>query len=210
MRRAEIEKQDRYMLERQRQFRIAADVVTDAWMNFDEVQGIAVIGSVAKALWREVPRFREFRSAGIKIWHECGDLDLALWIDSQQRLGQLRRAADRALRTAYEVGTGVSVVEHQLDVFLIEPGSHRYLGRLCSYNQCPKDKPNCSVPGCGTIRFNKRVVNFIPHADLLAPAQYAMLYERQAGRLRSALDLPTVMGEEPSHVRQRNEAVHRS
>jgi hypothetical protein len=32
----------------------------------------------------------------------------------------------------------------------------------------------------------------MPHADLLAPAHHAMLFERGAGRLRSALDLPTV------------------
>jgi hypothetical protein len=34
-------------------------------------------------------------------------------------------------------------------------------------------------------------------ADLLAPAAHAMLYERGAGRLRSALELPMVDGERP-------------
>ena len=82
MRRAEIEAQGRYLLERQRQFRVAADVVTDAWMDFPEVQAVAVIGSVAKPLWKEVPRFSEFRRECIEVWHECRDLDLALWIDS--------------------------------------------------------------------------------------------------------------------------------
>jgi len=197
------------MLERQRQFRMAADVVTDAWMAFDDVQGIAEIGSVAKPLWREVPRFREFRSAGIKVWHECADPDLALWIDSQKRLGELRRAADRALRTAFEKGSGISVVGHELEVFLIQPGSDRYLGRLCSYNQCPKGKPNCLVPGCGEIRFNKRVVEFMAHADLLAPAQYAMLYARHTGRLRSAVDLPTVLEDTSAVTRRRTRAVRR-
>ncbi len=76
------------MLERQRQFRMAADVVTEAWTTFAEVEGVAVIGSVAKALWKEIPRFREFRRRGIELWHECGDLDLALWVDSQERLGE--------------------------------------------------------------------------------------------------------------------------
>jgi hypothetical protein len=190
VRRAAIEEQNRFMLERQRQFRMAADVVTEAWMTFVEVRAVAVIGSVAQALWKEVPRFREFRREGIEVWHECGDLDLALWIDSQERLGDLRRAADRALRVAYEAGTGVSVVGHQLDVFLIEPGSDHYLGRLCSYNRCPKGKRDCFVPGCGATAFNKNIANFTPHADFLAPARHAMLYERGVGRLRSALDLP--------------------
>jgi hypothetical protein len=190
MRPAAIEEQNRFMLERQRQFRRAADVVCGAWMRFAEVQALAVIGSVAKALWKEVPRFREFRLQGIEVWHECGDLDLALWVTSQERLDSLRRAADRALRTAYEAGTGVSIAAHQLDVFLIEPGSDRYLGRLCAFNQCPKGKTDCLVPGCGAVAFNKRVAGFTPQADLLAPAGHAMLYERGAGRLRSASDLP--------------------
>jgi hypothetical protein len=192
MHRAEIEEQNRYMLERQRQFRMAADVVTEAWMPFAEVQAVALIGSVAKVLWKEVPRFREFRRERIEVWHECGDLDLALWIDSQHRLGELRRASNRALRTAHQADPGISVASHQLDVFLIEPGSDRYLGRLCSFNACPKGKRDCLVPGCGAIPFNKRVAEFTPRADLLAAAGHAMLYRWGAGRLRSALDLPTV------------------
>ncbi|SFI13790.1 hypothetical protein SAMN05216304_1011048 [Bosea sp. OK403] len=192
MRRAEIEKQNRYLLERQRQFRLAADIVADAWMAFPEVWAIAVIGSVAKPLWKEVPRFREFRREGVEVWHECGDLDLAVWIESQRRLGELRQAGVRALRQAYEAGAGMSVVGHELDVFLIEPASDRYLGRLCSFNQCPKGKRDCLVPGCGETPFNKRIAEFKPRADLLAPAAHAMLYRRDAGRLRSALDLPAI------------------
>nr|WP_250888703.1 hypothetical protein [Mesorhizobium sp. dw_380] len=178
------------MVQRQRQFRAAADVVTDAWTRFREVAAVAVIGSVAKPLWKEVPRFSEFRRARIEVWHECSDLDLAVWLDSQKRLGELRRAAAFALREAFEKGTGISVADHQLDVFLIEPVSDAYLGRLCKFSQCPKGKLDCLVPGCGEIAFNKRIAEFTPHADLLAPAQDAMLYTRGVGRVRSALDLP--------------------
>jgi hypothetical protein len=192
VRRAAIEQQNQLMLRRQREFRLAADVVTDAWMAFAEVQAVAVIGSVAKALWKEIPRFSQFRRAEIEVWHECGDLDLALWIDSQERLGSLRRAAAQALRAAFERGAETSVVSQQLDVFMIEPGSDRYLGRLCSFNACPKDKRDCLVPGCGAIPFNKVIAEFNPRADLLESARYAMLYERGVGWLRSALDLPSV------------------
>lgn len=194
MKRADIEQQNLYLLQHQRQFRVAADVVAQAWMRFAEVEAIAVIGSVAKRLWKEVPRFREFRRERIEVWHECGDLDLALWIDDQRRLGELRRATERALRTAYEsdMGMRMGVVGHQLDVFLFEPGSDRYLGRLCSFNQCPKGKRDCLVPGCGAVPFNKRIEEFVPRDDLLAGVDDAMLYRRGLGRIRSALDLPTV------------------
>jgi len=190
LKRTEIEDQNQYLLRLQYDFRRAADTVTDALMTFEEIEAIAVIGSVARPLWKEVPRFNEFRRAGIEVWHECKDLDLAVWISSQRRLNALRRARDAALRRGYESGNGPSTANHQVEVFLIEPGTDRYLGRLCNFNACPKGKPECRVPGCGAIPFNKCVDGFVPHADLLAPAAYAMLYQRGAGRLRSALDLP--------------------
>jgi hypothetical protein len=95
------------------------------------------------------------------------------------------------LSIAYQTGVGVSVVGHQLDVFLFEPGSDRYLGRLCDYSRCPNDKRDCLAPGCGAVAFNKRIVDFTPRADLLTGVDDAILYRRSVGRLRSALDLPT-------------------
>jgi hypothetical protein len=146
MKRAKIEEENRYLLRQQHDFRRAADIVTDALMHFEEVEAIAVIGSVAKPLWKEVPRFREFRNAGIEVWHECKDLDLAVWISSQERLGALRRARDRALREGYESGTGPSTANHQVEIFLIEPGSDRYLGRLCNFNACQKASRSALCP----------------------------------------------------------------
>ena len=193
MRRAEIEAQNRYLLKQQHRFRLAADVVTDALVAFPEVEAVAVIGSVAKPLWKEVPRFREYRRAGIEVWHECKDLDLAVWLSSQHRLGELRRARDLVLRDA-----DLNVANHQVEIFIIEPGTDRYLGRLCKFNACPKGRPECRVPGCGATPFNKVVDGFSPFVDLLASAGHAMLYVRGQGRLRSALDLPTVADDDAS------------
>lgn len=190
MRRSAIEDENRLMIRRQHEFRVAADVVTDAFMRFEEVEAVAVIGSVAKSLWKEVPRFREFRRAGVEVWHECKDVDLAVWLSALDRLEDLRRARDRALSDAYAAGVGPSVTGHQVEIFLFEPGSDRYIGRLCYFNACPKDKPDCAVPGCGAIPFNKTVAGFEPHVDLLASAAHATLYRRGQGRLASALDLP--------------------
>ncbi len=114
MRRAKIEEQNRYLLQTQRDFRRAADIVTDALMAFEEVEAVAVIGSVAKSLWKEIPRFSEFRRAGIEVWHECKYLDLAVWISSQHRLGTLRRVRDLALRIGYESSTGPSTARSRL------------------------------------------------------------------------------------------------
>ena len=37
----------------------------------------------------------------------------------------------------------------QHNVFVLEPGTDRYLGRLCIFGDCPKGKRECLVPGCG-------------------------------------------------------------
>jgi hypothetical protein len=54
-------------------------------------------------LWKKIPRFSEFRRAGIQAWYECSDLGLALWLDVQDRLDQMRQVAARALRKALPV-----------------------------------------------------------------------------------------------------------
>ena len=141
MRRAKIEEQNEYLLIQQRRFRVAADVVTDAWMVFPEVHAVAVIGSVAKALWKEIPRFSDFRRERIEVWHECRDLDLALWIESQQRLREIHRAANRALSKAFESGADTSVVHHQLDIFMFDPANDAYLGA-----PLPSEHPPLRLP----------------------------------------------------------------
>lgn len=190
MRKAEIDEADQYQLSRQRDFRGAADLIARTFAGFPEVAAVAVTGSVAKPLWREVPRFRKFRRSGTAILHECMDLDLAVWLDRTDHLGEMRRAKDHALIKAYEAGKGPGVATHQADIFLFEPISDRYIGRLCKYSACPKGKPDCLVPGCGAISFNRIFEDFTPDADLLATARTAMLYVRGKGIVMSALDLP--------------------
>jgi hypothetical protein len=94
----------------------------------------------------------------------------------------MRRARDLALRLACESGSGISVASHQVDTFLFEPRSNRYLGRLCSFAQCSKGKRDCLVPGCGSVPFNKVVEGFVQRDDLLAPA--VMLYDRDSGAVQ--------------------------
>ena len=190
MRQSVIDENNRYQIARQREFRAAADVIVAALIKFPEVYAIAVTGSVAKPLWKEVPRFREFRRERVEIWHECFDLDLAVWMKPINRLSELRRAKDAALRSPLSAAAGISIANHQADIFLFEPQTDRYLGRLCSFNQCPKSKPQCLVPGCGTVAFNRVVEDFELHPDLLETAGKSMLFDRKSGVISSAVDLP--------------------
>lgn len=188
MRKAEIEETNQSLVRQQLRFRAAADAVAAALAAFDEVLAIGLTGSVAKPLFKQVPRFSQYRRAGIEVWHECKDLDLAVWIDTRDRLNQMRRAKDKALLSLGSSAGGVA--SHQADIFLFEPGSDRYLGRLCWFNACPKGKPECRVPGCGDVAFNQIHEDFYPDASLLITARDNMLYEKGKGILMSALDLP--------------------
>src|SRR5215213_2438188 len=90
--RREIATQDCQMLDRQAQFRLAADAVTAALAEVPEVETVALIGSVARPLWREVPRFQPFRHWSIPVWHDCKDVDLAVWLNRLDWLQTLNRA----------------------------------------------------------------------------------------------------------------------
>ena len=144
----EIEGEDQHMLRRQKQFHMAAEAVAKAMGNLPEVEKIALFGSVARPLETEVPRFRRFRRAQIEINHECKDVDLAVWVSGLDCLKALQKARSGALNDL-TAGQNVGVAHHQVDVFLLEPGTDRYLGRLCIFGQCPKGKKECRVEGCG-------------------------------------------------------------
>jgi len=175
----EIAGEDQSMRLRQRQFRMAAEAVAEALGLLPEVEKVALFGSVARPLEKEVPRFRKFRRARIAISHECKDVDLAVWVSGAGRLKALQKARSRALNDLMAV-RNIGVAHHQVDVFLLEPGTDRYLGRLCRFGQCPKGKDECRVPGCGAtlLRQHKRF-----RFDWAGSSQgHVVLYEKDGGK----------------------------
>ena len=59
-----IEQQNERLLRRYRDFRRGADAVAAAWLQaHPEVTAVSLIGSVARAPWKEVPRFGPYRLA---------------------------------------------------------------------------------------------------------------------------------------------------
>ncbi|HLY81211.1 MAG TPA: hypothetical protein VKQ70_17665 [Caulobacteraceae bacterium] len=147
---------------------------------FEEVCAIALIGSVARPLQREVPRFQPFRRHGIEILHECKDVDLAVWLDRLDRLQALSRArAAASNRLLAERSIGVA--HHQVELFIFEPNTDAYLGRLCTFGQCPKGHPDCAAPGCGREPFLKQIEGFQLFADALSAERTVRLYDRKTG-----------------------------
>ncbi len=195
---AGIARQNQSQLKRQRVFRRAADAVVDAWRRRPEVQAITLFGSVAQPLWKEVPRFSPYRRARIKIWHDINDLDLAVWLANTDDLNGLRRVKNRALADLYQ-RTGSPVAHHHVDGFVMEPGTNRYLGRLCTFDRCPKNKPECLVPGCGAVSHLQQFEDFTLSPNALAPDRTIRLFDRQAGLLRRAAEV-AVAGLEDSAI----------
>jgi hypothetical protein len=195
-----IAEEDRRMLDRQAHFRLAADAVTAALAELPEVAAVALIGSVARPLWREVPRFAPFRTEHISIWHECSDVDLAVWLDRLDGLKALQRARGMALQQLFAQHR-VGVAHHQVEIFVMRAGTCDYLGRLCTYGECPKGKRECEVPGCGREPFLKQHAEFTFWPDALAEDRIMRLYERGRGIVCRAADTPAEGREEQAAAR---------
>ena len=172
-----------------REFRLAADAIVAAWRERPVVRAVSLIGSLARAPWKEVPRHSPYRRARIELWHEFKDLDLAVWLSDMGDLNGLRRAKDVVLRDLQE-SRHSSVAPHQTDVFVIEPGTDRYLGRLCNFDRCPKGKPECRAEACGAMGHLKQYDGFRWRPDSLAPDRSVRLFDRATGQCRLAAELP--------------------
>jgi hypothetical protein len=189
-----IAEEDSRQLRRQSDFRRAADAVTAAFALFSHVRTVALFGSVATPLEREIPRFQPYLRFGIEILHECKDVDLAVWIDRLDNLAALNEARNSSV-TRLLRATGIGVAHHQIDIFLLEPGTDRYLGRLCDFAECPKGKRECLAPGCGREKFLQQHEGFVFYADALAGGRSVRLFDREAGYMRRTSDIfPSVDG----------------
>jgi len=173
----EIAGQNRLLLRQHRDYRLAAEYVAAAFAAFPPVRKVVLFGSVAVPLKKEIPRFRKFRRHRQPVWHECKDVDLAVWLDDLSILKSLQRARGQALnRLLAEKDAGVA--HHQVDVFLLEPDTDRFLGHLCNFGVCPKGKPECRARNCGAVPFLQRFDKFVFRRDALAADRSIVLLDR--------------------------------
>ena len=190
--RRQIDEEDCRMAERQATFRRAADIIAADLIAIREVRAITLFGSVARPLVREVPRFQPFRRHRIEILHECGDIDFAVVVDSLDNLAALNKARSRSVTNLFQ-RTGIGVAHHQVEIFLFSEGWSEYLGRLCTYAQCPKGKIDCMTPGCGREPFLKQHEGFVLEPDALAAGRALPLWEHGRGFLHRAVDLEATL-----------------
>lgn len=160
------------------QFRLAADYVAVAFSRLPIVEKVALFGSVARPLVKEVPRHDRLRRARAEVWHECRNVNLAVWVNDLSGLRALGKARGQALNVLLDQ-TGAGVAHHQVDVAVYEPQTDRYRGALCIFGQCPKGKRECRVPGCGAAPFLQLFEGF--RMDPAALDGALTLFDRAAG-----------------------------
>jgi hypothetical protein len=179
----DIDQQDIRLLRQQCLYRWAAQLVAVAMSQLPEVQKVAAFGAVAQPLKTEVPRFREFRRHGIKVLHECADLDLAVWTANLPGLKELKRAMSRGLSVVQNTAWG-GMAHHQVDVHIFDAGSGAYRGRLCAFGQCPKPrKMQCLVRGCGAQPFLQQFERYRFNAAQFEGEPKVTLFDRASGFL---------------------------
>ena len=187
---AGIARQNSMLLRRYRDFRSVADLMVQAWRRYPDVAAISLVGSVARKPWKEVPRFQPYRRERIELWHECGDLDLAVWLSRTRDLNALRKAKVKTV-SGFRGELGGGVASHQVEAFLLDSRTSKYLGRLCEFNQCPKPRKwQCLVPGCGSPRFLQIDRRFRWRPETISEDRSVRLFDRSTGYLRRASSLP--------------------
>src|SRR5262249_10264165 len=144
------------------------------------VDRVVLFGSVAMPLRSEPARGRRGRLDSDDFLHECKDVDLAVWVNDLTVLDALRKDVSRTANDLWEL-LRIGVAHHQVDVFLLEPGTDRYFGRLCHFGTCPKGKPECTVPGCGAARFLRQHESFAFDPRSLGEDRAILLFDRARG-----------------------------
>jgi hypothetical protein len=179
---SEAEQHERYVANRRASLRRAAELVAVELAAFPFVTRILLFGSVAEPAKMETPRWRRLRAEVRQVSHDPKDVDLAVWVTDLSQLHLLRRAAGRAIgQHEKEIQTHLwpGVAHHQVDVFLLEPGTDRFRGNLCHFGQCPKGKPECHVTGCGAQPFLQLFEDFRFEGRGLRSPNAVVLFERK-------------------------------
>ena len=92
----EIAQENTAVLKRRDSFRRVAEMAATGFGKLPFVQKVVLFGSVAAPPKKEGPRFRRLRRARVEIYHECNEVDLAIWVADLTQLRELKRAVSDA------------------------------------------------------------------------------------------------------------------
>jgi hypothetical protein len=175
----QAKEQNEYSLRRWREFRLTAEYIAGALCEIPQVKKIALFGSIVRQPKKEKTRFWKFRKIGAEIYHHCQDIDIAVWLDMPAPLRLFQQIISRTVKKLADEHKS-RVAHHQVDVFFVEPGTNKYLGRLCVFSTCPKkDKMKCKItPHCGEIPFLEQIQDFVMNPDDYAGGNAIILFDK--------------------------------
>ena len=174
----EIHETDQRMLRHQTGFRNAARAVAGHFAAMPEVQQVRIFGSVALPLWKEVPHHPRLRHRNIRVYHECANIDLAVRVTSPVAADRMCKACSRVVADLTEQEIYLNIAHHTFSIHLIDDATDRYLGMACHFNQCPKHKRECQVPGCGAAPFVRILPDFKLKPHRLNSSNSQVLFQR--------------------------------
>lgn len=124
------------------------------------------------------------------------DVDLAIWISSTDELSLIRKALGTALKKYISCGKfGVS--NNEFDIFLLDAGTNKYLGNLCRYATCPKEKDECNVRGCGKVPHLQKFKEFVLFPSAVNEVNRIDVYDKLgSSRIEAEFDLSVLLQEE--------------
>ena len=176
--RGEIAKEDLSMLRRQDQFRKAARLLTTKLAEMSAVKKVVLFGSVALPLWKEVPPHARLHARRIKVFHECRNIDLAVWVSTPSIADTIRRAHSSVVKELLDNEVHFGIAHHFFSTHLIDDVTGKYHGMVCHFGQCPKRKVECQVPGCGEHQFVRVLPGFRLKPERLHMLNSQVLFER--------------------------------
>ena len=172
-----IREQTELLIRQQKHFQLASEYIAAELAKIPAVEKVVLFGSVAKILPMEVPRFRSFKRSQIKLPHECRDVDIAVWLSDLSDLRVIQKVRHRALQELFQTHS-IGVAHHQVDIFLMEYVTNKFLGFLCHYTSCPKGKSECKAENCGRELFLKQTEGFYLQSDALNVQNSHVLFDR--------------------------------
>ena len=106
----------------------------------------------------------------------------------------------------------IGVPHFQVDVYILEPGTDRYRGRLCDYGECPKaHKEACLVDGCGAQPFLRQFRDYTFDRVEFWDAPKEILFERDpSSESRPWTDGPDKIPDRQRHHRRRRSLLSRT
>jgi hypothetical protein len=167
------------MLHRRDEFRRLGEAVAGRLAEIPAVARIVLFGSTVGPPRKELPRSGRFRRAGIEVWHECRNVNLAVWVDDLEYLETLQQTRRVAVTQAL-ARKKLDVDEQHVDVMVMR-GADECLGFLCCFDECPcKGKYDCLMTGCGATPRVKPLRGRQFHIQRVPEDRKTTLYQRGA------------------------------